>query len=261
VGGLTFLPVPEGDFVMGKNEEETSPLNPNYIHLFPHPVRVKGFLMARTEVTNAQFRRFLRDNPGWRPENRSDLISREWADEFYLQDWVDGAPPAGKESHPVTNISAYAAEAYCAWLTGQLPSAQPAYVVRLPSEAEWEWAAAGGIRERFITSGSRLYTETSAGTQPAGASAPNLFGLRDMAGNVEEICRDWYAKSAPLLSSRDPAGNPAVGPDPWPAGGQKAVRGGSWATPAEGLAVYRRACLPPYFCNAFLGFRPVIAER
>jgi len=222
---------------------------------------VEGFFMARTEVTNAQFQRFTDANPDWRPSRRADLRNRELVDEYYLQEWADDAPPAGKESYPVTYVSAYAAEAYCAWLAAKLKDVKPGYTVRLPAEAEWEWAAAGGVPARFKTPGSRLFTENAAGARSAGTASPNVFGLTDMAGNVEEICRDWYAQAAPLLSSRDPAYNAAAGPTPYTRGGQKAVRGGSWATPAGDLAVYRRGSQAPYFCNAFLGFRPVIASR
>jgi iron(II)-dependent oxidoreductase len=259
LGGVQFLPVPSGEYLMGRYEKGGSLLGLDFLNVFPHPQRVKGFYMSRTEVTNAQFRLFLEENPDWRPENRDKLIGRRLVDEFYLKDWKSLVPPAGREGYPVTYVSAYAAEAYCAWLTGKLKAILPAATVRLPYEAEWEWAAAGGDPARFKVPGSRLYSEFSAGVRPAGTSAPNLFGLSDMAGNVFEWCRDWYALAAPLVSSSKPENNGYDRYEPFTAGGGKSVRGGSWATPDKDVESYTRGGQPPSWCTPFLGFRPVIA--
>jgi len=257
-GGVQFLPVPAGTFIMGRFEKEGSLLGPDFLSLFPHPQRVRGFFMARTEVTNAQFSRFLRESPEWRPENRAQLKAANLVDDFYLKDWKGIDPPAGKEGYPVVYVSAYAAEAYCNWLTGKLRSVMPHALVRLPYEAEWEWAADGGSPARFKTAGSRFYDEFSAGLRPAGASAPNLFGLTDMAGNAYELCRDWFAPSAALLSSSDPGKNVYDRYEPFTTGASKAVRGGSWASPAKDIEAYTRGSQRSNWSTPFLGFRPVI---
>ncbi|MBN2351138.1 MAG: SUMF1/EgtB/PvdO family nonheme iron enzyme [Spirochaetales bacterium] len=261
VGGVQFLPVPAGTFIMGRFEKEGSLLGPNFLALFPHPQRVKGFYMARTEVTNAQFRSFLREKPDWRPDNRDKLKAAHLVDDFYLKDWRGIDPPAGKENFPVIYVSAYAAEAYCDWLSGKLGSSVPRARVRLPYEAEWEWAADGGSPSRFKTSGSRFYAEFSAGLKPSGSSAPNVFGLTDMAGNAYELCRDWFALSAPLVSSSDPEKNVYDRYNPFTTGQVKAVRGGSWATPSEKIEAYTRGGQPSNASTPFLGFRPVIGSE
>jgi iron(II)-dependent oxidoreductase len=259
LGGVSFLPVPDGTYLMGRYEKEGSLLGPDFIGLFPHPVKVKGFYMAQTEVTNRQFRLFVQENPEWRADNRARLMAKNQVDEFYLKDWQANEPPAGRDSYPAVYVSAYAAEAYCAWLSGKLQAILPGWSVRLPYEAEWEWAAAGGNPARFKTSGSRLYSEFSAGLQAAGASAPNLFGLSDMAGNAFEWCRDWFAPAAPLLSSSRPEKNVYDRYGIFTTGGAKSVRGGSWATNPAEIEAYTRAGQPPEWSTPFLGFRPVIA--
>src|SRR6185503_18954867 len=113
--------------------------------------------------------------------------------------WQQGEPPAGHTSHPVVLVRYDDALAYCRWLSDALGR-----VVRLPTEAEWEKAARGGVEGRRYPWGDDIdpsrgnYLEQGAvkqerGTTPVGSYQPNGFNLCDVAGNVWEWVSDWYA--------------------------------------------------------------------
>src|SRR5438128_1552554 len=107
--------------------------------LFPdempkHRVALAGFHIDRYLVTNAQFKRFVDANPQWQPEH----ISPELDNGNYLTHWKTAGALSDKANHPVVNVNWYAAVAYCQW-AGK----------RLPTEAEWEYAARGGISGLF----------------------------------------------------------------------------------------------------------------
>jgi formylglycine-generating enzyme required for sulfatase activity len=260
LAGSSFLYIPEGSFMMGKTDSADL-LNLEYLDLFPHPVRVKGFYLAETEVANWQYASFLEENPEWRLDNKAKLISLHLVDEEYLSGWKNNTYPAGKAALPVTYVSAFAAEAYCAWLTRKAEGIVPGFVARLPYEAEWEWAAAGGYLYQFKVPGSLFFEEQAIGPRPVGNSGRNIFGLADMAGNVFEWCKDWYAKAAPLLSSKHAERYDYTLSGAYTDGGEKVVRGGSWAVPIQEIEVYTRGSQSPDLCTPFLGFRPAIAER
>jgi formylglycine-generating enzyme required for sulfatase activity len=266
VAGVFFNYIPDGTYMMGKTDNYAALLNLEYLDQFPHPVKVNGFYIAQTEVTNAQYKLFTDENPVWRTDNKERLMERGLVNEEYLKDWKDNSYPDGRASYPVTYVSANAADAYCAWLSDKAQGLLSGSLARLPSEAEWEWAAAGGDPDQFHTAGSVFLRDQTAGaqtagTQPVGSSAPNIFGLVDMAGNVFEWCQDWYAKGAPMVSSSHAERNGDTLSAAFKDGGQRSVRGGSWAIAAEEITVSTRACQPADFCTPWLGFRPVIAEK
>lgn len=145
-----------------------------------HPVELKPYAIGKYAVTNLEYRAFLEDSLQARiPDN-----------------WTFGQFPSERANHPVYGLSAEDADAYAAWLvhrTGRL--------FRLPSEAEWEFAAAGHKNlefpwgERFLpqhanTAEMGLFKTSAVGVLPEGASP---FGCMDMAGNVEEYVADDYA--------------------------------------------------------------------
>lgn len=100
-------------------------------------------------------------------------------------------PRAGKNRYPVVNVTWPAVEQYCEWLSAEL-----GVKVRLPSEAEWEYAARGGNKSQgYVYSGSDNSSEVSVSTNnstaPVGTKKPNELGLYDMTGNAMEYCRDF----------------------------------------------------------------------
>jgi formylglycine-generating enzyme required for sulfatase activity len=171
---------------------------------------------------------------------------------------------AGDPNRPVDQVSWADATYYCALLTqreltaGRLPAR---WKYRLPTEAEWEYAARAGTSTRFFYGDDPDYSELSNyawyqdnsdnQTHAVGQKAPNPWGLQDVYGNVWEWCQDWYADCYPGGSVNDPVG---------PAGGlYRVLRGGSWATYQTLCRSATRLADDP--ANAFsnYGFRVILA--
>ena len=162
---------------------------------------------------------------------------------------------SSEDNHPVTHVSWNDAKAFCEWL-----SRKTGETFRLPTEAEWEYAARGGNRSNgYKYSGSNSidnvawYTETTndSGTKPVGTKSPNELGIYDMSGNVEEWCQDWYG-SYSSGSQTNPTG-PSSGP-------HRVYRGGSWLNRAKYCRVSSRLNFYPSYRNPKLGFRLVLAR-
>jgi formylglycine-generating enzyme required for sulfatase activity len=257
--------IPGGDAVLGsQNGDADAPL---------HRVRLRGFWLDATEVTNAQFAAFVAatkyvtdaetkptaaDVPGV-PEDQlvaGSLVFTPPPDAVDLREfwrwwtWVPGAcwrqPEGagssidGREQHPVVHVSWRDAMAYAKW-AGK----------RLPSEAEWEYAARGGLDQKRYVWGDDAPTKDKhpaniwqgtfprsntaadgfAGTAPVRAFAANGYGLFGMSGNVWEWCSDWYHPQGYGDGTQvlvDPQG-PAESFDPQEPGAKKRVlRGGSF---------------------------------
>ncbi|MCL1836347.1 MAG: SUMF1/EgtB/PvdO family nonheme iron enzyme [Treponema sp.] len=208
VGGLLFAEVGAGVLVQGEP--------------FPHPVAIEPFLICATVVPAPAYEDFLDANPQWRPDQRDALVRQGLATGEYLADF--GRIAAGP-NRAITGISAaswYAAEAYCRWLSGRLPESFSGWEIRLPTEAEWEFAA---------------------------KAARGWGGL----GSVWEWCADPYSP-LPFLDA-PPGATAAVGSP------QRSVRGSSWLNAAASAGVETRASLPPESCSPFVYFRPVIAKK
>jgi len=257
VAGIPFRLIPPGDLVMGKDDNLDS-LGKTIDRLLAHPVRIQSFYLGTTEVTNAEFQAFIAENPDWSPSNRPALVQKGLATDAYLSDWKGAFPAAGTAILPVTMISWHAAAEYCQWLTRRVQSALPGYAARLPSEAEFEWAARGGIRGMPYPlggkpGGSVFFKTGVTGPSPAGTSEPNGYGLRDMLGNVWEWCADPFAINAGLLSS--------PGLNSIPDAPDRAVRGGSWADQPGTDKVYSRGAQPADWCTPYLGFRVALARQ
>lgn len=195
-----------------------------------HTARLDPFFIDRYEVTNAQYAEFCAATEHRLPEF--------WGLEVYR---------AGPDfpDHPVVGVSWLDARTYAAWRG-----------CRLPSEAEWEYAARGGLLGQNYSHGdefdSTLYAPSgftgTAAPAPVGSFPPNGFDLYDMTRNVSEWVHDWYD---PDYYSNSPAGNPT---GPWH-GTFRVIRGGGWHTGPYCSRVYYRAGLKSNWVDFNVGFR------
>ena len=198
----------------------------------PHKVSLSAYRICDHLVTNKEFSLFLAASPQW-SKDRADPDLR---DANYLSDWTEDGYPEGKDDNPVSFVSFHAAEAFAVW-AGK----------RLPTEAEWECAARGGLVGKKYPNGDQMNDKIAnlakqyRGTTAVRQFEPNAFGLYDMAGNLFEWTSDWYG---PFSSgeARDPAG---------PSGGriQSGPRGGSWMSGAGALRVSARVDMEPQLCG------------
>lgn len=177
-----------------------------------HAVYVDTFYMDKHPVTNAQFKAFTDANPLWRKATKRNewnnikkkmSIFGRFHDGNYLNHWYKNIFPIRMENHPVTNVSWYAAMAYAQW-AGK----------RLPSEAEWEKAARGGLIGQQYPWGDTLdpdmayFGKDVGNTYSVGQYPPNNYGIHDIAGNVWEWCLDEYALNFYATSHKQ---NPIAG--------------------------------------------------
>ena len=219
LGGETveLMGIPGGEFMMGAlatDSEAEGDEKP------AHRVRLSGFEMGVTEVTVGQFLAHCRATGKELPKQ---------------QDWNNTA------QHPVHNVNWDDAVGFCAWATSELKRQGLPGSVRLPTEAEWEYAARGGATgidgrplykypwgDQASAGGDGLVNFTGNGdgyqyTAPVGRFKPNGYGLRDMAGNLWEWCQDRYDEG---YYAKSPVENPQRSKDL----GKRllVLRGGSW---------------------------------
>jgi|GEM_PF-3971118 len=248
---LTFKPlnvntvlVEAGNFLMGSNLDEAF-----YYEKPVHPVQISPFLLSKYEVTNKEYCQFLNSINIDKHKTKKwiKLNGKDNGEECHIK-YKSGKFVVDKhyENHPVIYVSWYGARAYAEWLGG-----------RLPTEAEWEFAARGGIYSQgFIYSGGQFSNKVAwnkvsskaKGTQAVGLKAPNELGIYDMSGNVWEWCDDWYNKdyyeTARVLNPLGPA-----------FGEEKILRGGSWLFGEEYNRVYDRVFNSPENAFEVYGFR------
>ena len=179
--------IPAGEFEMGSDKGA-----PNERPV--HTVYLDTFYMDTHEVTNAQYKAFINANPEWQKEN----IPSGFHDGVYLRLWDGNTYPEGEADHPVVYVSWYAAMAYAEW-RGK----------RLPTEAEWEKAARGGLTGKAYPWGDTVdetranYTRYHNAPIAVGQYPPNAYGLYDMAGNISEWCLDEYDPDFYATSARE----------------------------------------------------------
>jgi formylglycine-generating enzyme required for sulfatase activity len=199
-----------------------------------HFVEVRGFCLARTPATCRQYAPFLRGGRATPPP---------W--------WGD--PAFCHPDQPVVGVTWYDAMAYAGWLGSVAGGAW-----RLPTEAEWERAARGGLDSAPTAWGEELPPHEVPsgpldGPWPAGGGAPNAFGLLDISTIVHEWCLDWYRADYYADSpEREPRG-PGEGE-------RRASRGGSWRHRVRWSPPAARSSLPPAFRYADYGFRVLREE-
>lgn len=153
-------------------------------------------------------------------------------------------------SLPVTSVNWFDAVSYCDWLSREWQLR-----LRLPTEAEWEFAARAGLYQQPYPWGSSppetrpdYSSRWFHGPEPIGSSKPNRYGLFDLCENVHEWCADWYAPDYYISS---PESNP-----PGPASGSRRVsRGGAWRHHVKISRCAARSSLPPEYRYADYGFR------
>ncbi len=231
-----------GEFQIGENEpgSDAAPA---------HAVRVASMLIASTEVTVEQFAQFVRlteyHNPRWKNYPCESAGSRN-------PSWEEPGFP-NSNPRPVVCVSWVDANAYASWL-----SAATKQSWRLPTEAEWEYAARGRSSSRYWW-GDRMEDDKATcsgcatvrtGPQPVRSWPANAYGLYDVASNV----REWSCSAGlPYGSGTELA---CIGAD---APGRRAVRGGSWQDPVDALRSAQRAELDPNRRDVRTGFRLVQA--
>ena len=228
-----------------------------------HRVYLSEFFIGRFSVTNDEYARFIQATGHPAPSLRAlpliasggrDLIFKELAAPYV---WQDHNPPAGHGSHPVVLVSLDDAMVYCRWLSEAIDR-----VARLPTEAEWEKAARGGVEGRRYPWGDDIdasrgnsledpSAKRQRGTRPAGTYLPNVFGLCDVVGNVWEWVSDWY--DGEYYGGGDM--NDPRGPD---TGSLRIVRGGSWVNDDVKMlrCAYRHKVPPDTYAHS-IGFRVV----
>ena len=244
--GMVFIPA--GEFEMGSKdpqaEDDEQPV---------HTVSVDAFYMDAHEVTNREYHQFILENPEWQKEQ----IAARFHDGNYLKHWDGNDYPDWKAQHPVTWVSWYAAMAYSAWADK-----------RLPTEAEWERAARGGIAgtkypwRGGISEEAANYNNHLKDTTPVGRYPPNRYGLSDMCGNVWEWCLDAYDASFYSVSGHQ---NPFSSPHPMEyiianfaeVQTDRVLRGGSGSSTAESVRVANRLKDVPSGTYSDSGFRCV----
>ena len=242
--GAEMMLIPAGEFQMGSNDgyDDEKPV---------HSVYVDAFYMDKYEVTNAQFKKFVDANRQWQKAH----IEGRFYHGNYLGHWNGNNYPSEKGNHPVTYVGWYAAMAYAKW-AGK----------RLPTEAEWEYAARGGLKGKkyphgnTITSRDANYDGNVGTTTAVESYAANGYGLYDMAGNVWEWCLDAYNGDFYSVSPRN---NPLLGANSvaWLVNNftnvksYRVLRGGSWLLSAQLVRVANRLYASPSPPDFTIGFR------
>jgi formylglycine-generating enzyme len=301
--------VPGGEYIMGSDR--------HYSEERPaHPVSVDGFWIDTHTVTNAEFAAFVTATgyitlaerpldlalyPGAKPELAvpGALVFRMTSgpvDTRNLRHWWHYVPGAcwrspegpasdlaGREAHPVVHVSFEDAEAYATW-AGKA----------LPTEAEWEFAARGGLEgaqfcwgDAFTPEGRHMAntwqgpfpwrdfaTDGFVGTAPVASYDPNGYGLYDMAGNVWEWTTDWYATRHPEAADKpccvptNPRGGPIEASydphQPAISVPRKVVKGGSFLCAPSYCQRYRPAARQPQMVDSamsHIGFRCVVRSQ
>jgi formylglycine-generating enzyme required for sulfatase activity len=232
--------------------------------------RVEPFLMLDREVTRELYARFIAERPMWDRSNISQLQEAGLVDDRYLA-WRQsegsnpGDSPAAEPATeaapmlPASHVSYHAAVAFAAWFQEQLPPEWSNWTVRLPSEAEWEWAARAvstTMDEAVFRTGER------AGPSPLSTARAPAAPVADLLGNLWEWTGSWYHPTAYAAARQLRADGSVVSTelfDQTP-GAQRVVRGGSWANPPRSIGVVSRGAQPPEASTPFLGFRIVIVE-
>lgn len=239
-----MLLIPAGEFEMGINYPDASPNDEQPVYT----VHVDAFFIDKNEVTHAEYKQFLIENPQWQKEHIDERLHNG----NYLATWNGNNYPDGKSDHPVNHVSWYAAMAYAKWM-GK----------RLPTEVEWERAARGGLEGKKYPWGNKItatdanYNDNIGYSTPVGKYPPNAYGVYDMAGNVWEWCLDEHE-----FGHYDSfSANTTIGITNWlmdnftNVNSNRVFRGGSWASKAESVRCASRLVISPSEAYFGVGLR------
>ena len=221
--GIDWVAVEGASFTMGTNGGMTNEQPAT-------SVRLDTYKIGRTEITFDQYHQFCLDSTAY-----ADPPNSGW----------------GSGNRPVINVSWEDAAAFCRWA-----STKTGKTIRLPSEAEWEFACRGGKSSgNYSYSGSNTvssvawtFENSSSRTQLVGSKQVNELGIYDMSGNVWEWCSDWYGQYP---------GGSVVNPTGPAAGASRVLRGGSWFSFSRSASVYSRTDGEPGAHSYDVGFRVV----
>lgn len=246
---VEYVSVAGGSFQMGSNyEDDEKPI---------HSVTVNSFKISKYEITYAEFIQFLNaikcNSDGTFNDSQYGKVTyiagssaaTYSGSNFYFN---NNAPYAISDKGPVMFVTWYGANAFCKWVGG-----------RLPTEAEWEFAARGGTSsKRYVYSGSNNIAEVAYYTDnshyhplPVGGKQPNELGIYDMTGNVNEWCSDWYG-SYESSAQTNPYGSST--------GTERIKRGGCWSDKEYNSRITKRNKENP--ANGFdVGIRVVLTTN
>jgi serine/threonine-protein kinase len=218
--GLKYVWIPPGTFMMGCSPTDSEGYDREKP---PHQVTINtGFWLGQTEVTVGAYKQFVGATGRQMPPSPS-----------FNGGWVN-------DRMPIVNVTWNDANDYCKWAGG-----------RLPTEAEWEYAARAGSTESRYASLDEVawyFGNSRSQAHPVGQKRPNGFGLYDVLGNVEEWVNDWYDENYYQRSpSQDPTG-PMSGTD-------RVLRGGSWDLSPRNVRLSLRVRGLPADRNDYIGFR------
>jgi len=227
---MELIYVPGGRFMMGDFFG-----NGQKIERPVHDVQLDGFYIGKYPVTQGQWKSIMKKNPShfkgvFKNKNNYPVECVSWND---TQEFIKQINEMNKNE----------------------------YVFRLPTEAEWEYAARSGGKKEKYAGGDNLdelgwyYTNSNGTTQPVGKKRPNGLGLYDMSGNVWEWCEDIYFDKA---YSKHTKTNPVYLESN---SGSRVLRGGAWSLDAGGCRAAYRRWNEPSFRNSYIGFRLVSSPR
>jgi formylglycine-generating enzyme required for sulfatase activity len=239
---MAFVWVPGGSFVMGSSKTRGEPgYDPEAANdeTPAHPVQLSGFWMGVYPVTNEQYARFIAETGRQAPPSFSDRRFNDHAQPVVTVSWDDAA-------------------AFARWLTGK----RAGLAARLPTEAEWEYAARGTDGRRYPWGNERPDAARATFGLPGNSGRPAIvdhtpggmspFGVHELAGNVWEWCLDtWTGSYVEIAGSIDPCHQGDTH------GGSRVVRGGSWSSTAGLLRSASRVRNHPVGQSQSLGFRVV----
>ncbi len=227
--GLAMVQIPAGQFTMGDDDEIDAP---------PHEVSVSSFYMDTTLVTQAHYESIMEDNPSrWKaPENPVEQVR-----------WSDAVRFCNQRSIEAGLMPCYDLDTWTCDFS--------ASGYRLPTEAQWEYAARAGTQTPYMsgkddaTLADHAWFDRNAGgqPQPVAQKQPNAWGLYDMCGNLWQWCHDFYGVD---YYDQSPAADP-TGPK---AGDTRVVRGGSWKSSADSCRAGYRYNEDPGYADVCFGY-------